>query len=155
MQPKDTDFLEGIYASVSGWGAVDVSKQFVFSLIMLLFSLIKKEILSVIFFLSQANHSKDDWPESLKIVYVQLISNQKCEEIYELETDYHITKNMLCAFSPKKDACRGDSGGPLTLNEKLIGVVSWGIGCADQKFPGVYAQISANVIHDWISQFLM
>lgn len=40
------------------------------------------------------------------------------------------------------DACYGDSGGPLVLNGRLLAVVSWGIGCADRGYPGVYAEVA-------------
>lgn len=43
------------------------------------------------------------------------------------------------------DSCQGDSGGPMivndTTNDLQVGVVSWGIGCAQIGFPGVYAEV--------------
>ena len=40
-----------------------------------------------------------------------------------------------------------DSGGPLydNINDVVVGVVSWGEGCATQGYPGVYSRISAQV----------
>lgn len=56
---------------------------------------------------------------------------------------------MLCAWAPEKDACQYDSGGPLVSrdNNMLVGVVSWGVTCADD-FPGVYA--SPPNVREWI-----
>ena len=55
---------------------------------------------------------------------------------------------MLCAGTTggAVDACQGDSGGPLTtrgVNPTLVGVVSWGNGCAQADYPGVYARVSS------------
>jgi len=70
--------------------------------------------------------------------------------------DGGITGNMLCARADDTDACQGDSGGPLIkkgsdpsgADDVLVGIVSWGLGCADDVFPGVYSRISAQ--YDWI-----
>jgi len=76
---------------------------------------------------------------------VNTMSNSKCcdrqDNYYPC---YAIKDNMICASSPGKDTCQGDSGGPLTTkrgrNYIQIGVVSWGKGCAERNYPGVYAR---------------
>ena len=59
-----------------------------------------------------------------------------------------IYESMICAGSAGKDSCQGDSGGPLTQAGLLVGVVSWGEGCADEGYPGVYTEVSYFL--DWI-----
>merc|ERR1712071_292100 len=56
------------------------------------------------------------------------------------------SETMFCAGSyiGGKDSCQGDSGGPIfttATTPQLTGVVSWGYGCADKKYPGVYTLI--------------
>jgi len=64
----------------------------------------------------------------------------------------NIQTSMLCAhdrIGTTSDACQGDSGGALVKTgphssaDKLVGLVSWGFGCADPNFPGVYTRLSA------------
>ncbi|EFX73010.1 hypothetical protein DAPPUDRAFT_215674 [Daphnia pulex] len=55
---------------------------------------------------------------------------------------------MLCASAPGKDTCQGDSGGPIIVNGVLVGTTSWGNGCADPRFAGIYTRITTYV--DWI-----
>ena len=45
-------------------------------------------------------------------------------------------------------SCDGDSGGPLLEDGTVVGLVSWGDGCARHGRPGVYARVSS--AYDWI-----
>ena len=79
------------------------------------------------------------------------MDQETCNEDY---SGYDITDKMICAGQKGKDSCQGDSGGPLVAYKDgspvLVGVVSWGVGCALEGYPGVYARVSAFV--DWINQ---
>ncbi|XP_066150939.1 trypsin-1-like isoform X2 [Euwallacea fornicatus] len=87
----------------------------------------------------------------LREVTVPIMSNVDCKK-----TGYNsrITDNMLCAgfHDGKKDSCQGDSGGPLhVINGNLhevVGIVSWGEGCAQPNYPGVYTRVNRYIT--WI-----
>lgn len=80
----------------------------------------------------------------LRQVRVADLRDQRCVDAYGRAFDKSV---MLCAASPRRDACAGDSGGPLTetldSGRRQVGIVSWGTGCALRAYPGVYTRIAA------------
>uniref|UniRef100_A0A3B5M4M6 Peptidase S1 domain-containing protein n=1 Tax=Xiphophorus couchianus TaxID=32473 RepID=A0A3B5M4M6_9TELE len=84
-----------------------------------------------------------DISQTLQEVDVPIVSNSQCSASYST-----LTNNMLCAglTNGGKDSCQGDSGGPLVTKNGTVwvqaGVVSYGNGCAQPGYPGVYARIS-------------
>merc|ERR1712110_574001 len=72
-------------------------------------------------------------------VDVPVVSDDDCRDSYG-QND--ITDSMICAGldAGGKDSCQGDSGGPFMCGFGLDGVVSWGYGCAQPGYPGVYTQ---------------
>ncbi|KAK3723816.1 hypothetical protein QZH41_019493, partial [Actinostola sp. cb2023] len=90
---------------------------------------------------------KDDFaPGTNCFAMVPLISRQACQKSYD-DLRYTLTARMRCAGNGRGgiDACQGDSGGPLVCKSgdtwNLVGVISWGIGCARKGRYGVYADI--------------
>ncbi|XP_014640503.1 PREDICTED: transmembrane protease serine 5, partial [Ceratotherium simum simum] len=120
LPAKEQDFPRGSQCWVSGWGHTDPSHT----------------------------HSSD----TLQDMAVPLLSTQLCNSscVYSGA----LTPRMLCAgyLDGRADACQGDSGGPLVCEDgdtwRLVGVVSWGHGCAEPNHPGVYAKVSEFL--DWI-----
>ncbi|XP_056906189.1 transmembrane protease serine 5 isoform X1 [Takifugu flavidus] len=98
-------------------------------------------------------------PDTLKEAPVPIISTKRCNSscMYNGE----ITSRMLCAgyTEGKVDACQGDSGGPLVCQDenvwRLVGVVSWGSGCAEPNHPGVYTKVAEFLgwIYDMIESY--
>uniref|UniRef100_A0A182IJT4 Uncharacterized protein n=1 Tax=Anopheles atroparvus TaxID=41427 RepID=A0A182IJT4_ANOAO len=96
------------------------------------------------------------FPVRLQEVHVPILGNAECHN----QTQYfrfQINERMMCAGIPEggKDSCQGDSGGPLHVFDQdanrfvIAGVVSWGFGCAQPKFPGIYARVNRFI--SWIN----
>lgn len=79
---------------------------------------------------------------SLRTATLPLREDRACSDAYGTR---FVPGAMVCAGRPEGgvDSCQGDSGGPLISGGRLIGVVSYGDGCARPGKPGVYARIAA------------
>ena len=87
-----------------------------------------------------------EYPEKLQEVDVPIVDFDTANgSSYYAGT---LTQNMLAAGFlgvGGKDSCSGDSGGPLVVSSsgwQLVGLVSWGYGCADPSYPGIYTRVS-------------
>lgn len=92
---------------------------------------------------------------SLQVAQVPILSDKTCGR-YDVIGGAFRSSIMMCAgkLEGGVDSCQGDSGGPLVKavdgRFTILGVVSWGFGCAEPKKPGVYARVAKFV--DWIHE---
>jgi len=102
-------------------------------------------------------------PEKLYYVRKDEYPFDNCEDAYSLGGIFGDLfskmdeKLQICAGGDgDKDSCFGDSGGPLVKEGRsdggeddiLVGLTSYGRGCAREGYPGVYTRISG--YEDWI-----
>eukprot|EP00058_Branchiostoma_floridae_P024909 XP_002610399.1 hypothetical protein BRAFLDRAFT_277721 [Branchiostoma floridae] len=93
-------------------------------------------------------------PATLMKAKVPLLPEATCRRGYGDK----LTNQMFCAGYMRGgvDTCQGDSGGPLVCESggkwTLWGVTSWGYGCAQPNFPGIYARVSEYT--NWINNLM-
>ncbi|MFD5073166.1 S1 family peptidase [Streptomyces sp. NPDC058274] len=77
----------------------------------------------------------------LRTATVPIVSNSSCASSYG--SDF-VASDMVCAgyTAGGVDTCQGDSGGPLLIGGVLAGITSWGEGCAEAGYPGVYTRLT-------------
>ncbi|KAL8187559.1 UNVERIFIED_CONTAM: hypothetical protein K2H54_051019 [Gekko kuhli] len=99
-----------------------------------------------------STHVKGQSTRFLLRVKLPVVSMDTCRQ----STEKLITDNMFCAGYPEatQDSCKGDSGGPFAVLYRntwfLLGVVSWGEGCATAGKYGAYTRVSNYI--SWIKE---
>ncbi|KAJ9067699.1 hypothetical protein DSO57_1036524 [Entomophthora muscae] len=96
----------------------------------------------------------DKFPAILMETRLPILRNEYCQIQYA-KLGYDVDPALvICAGFPEgyTDTCQSDSGGPIFIKKNkayiLLGVVSWGKGCAEKGFPGYYTRISNYI--SWI-----
>lgn len=78
------------------------------------------------------------------------LTNEECRERIDPRDHFRIYEGTLCAFSREGEGpCNSDSGGPLTSNGQLIGIVSFGKPCG-RGVPDGYTRVS--IFLKWIRE---
>ncbi|KAJ8021036.1 Plasma kallikrein [Holothuria leucospilota] len=106
--------------------------------------------------MKKINTMKGNVANILQEAQVNLFTDEECYGFYGSKYN---PDTMICAGYSEGgiDTCQGDSGGPLICEGNnsqwhLVGVTSWGYGCARPNQPGVYTRISKHI--DYIKQVI-
>jgi len=106
---------------------------------------------------TRAAFTTRDAPSTLQVAQVPLIADSTCKQWKYYGSQ--ISESMVCAGKIGQggvDTCQGDSGGPMVKEVDgkytVLGVVSWGYGCARPDKPGVYTRVARfnKWIHDTV-----
>ena len=97
---------------------------------------------------------------------VPLVDDSVCEERWSYtypdtgeRVEYVDSSKQICAGDASVDSCFGDSGSPLFLEVgspsriAVLGITSFGAGCADPYFPAVYTRVSSYL--SWIESTIV
>ncbi|XP_063706293.1 serine protease 1-like [Culicoides brevitarsis] len=90
-----------------------------------------------------------DHTETIKITSVKFVKSKTCNNTAPFTGKVQI--GMFCAASQSKtmSVCTGDSGAALMCEDKVVGLVSWGLEtCGKHNQPTVYTDVGFH--YDWI-----
>ncbi|MER6344018.1 trypsin-like serine protease [Streptomyces sp. NPDC001595] len=98
----------------------------------------------------RTSSTHDNISETLKAATLPVQSDTTCAAAYG--SDF-VKGHMVCAGQPATGsdagtttACNGDSGGPLVVNNRIVGIVSWGVeDCVAKGAYSVFARAGAYV----------
>lgn len=85
----------------------------------------------------------------LKGAKVDLLRKEACQKAVE-DLGIEFNNRMVCGSAGGKNPCQGDGGGPLVVDKVLGGIVSFGGGCLNSEYPGIYTNVSE--IRDYIKE---
>jgi len=104
----------------------------------------------------QLDYTSKSPSKTLQKVILNLYPTWKCKNKYkEADVEMQVSRSHnLCTLNKDgRDACVGDSGGPLVYKEHgkyvQVGITSWGMGCADPRYPGVWTDVIS--LKQWIA----
>lgn len=93
----------------------------------------------------------------LRAATVPILQDSYCGQTYPVSFS---PSTELCAGfkAGGTDACQGDSGGPLTVRARggdgglvrQVGIVSFGVGCAEPNAPGVYSRVGSKPLRRFV-----
>ena len=93
--------------------------------------------------------------DRLRQAQVPIVNDAACANAYGSSFD---AVTMVCAGYlgvGGVDTCQGDSGGPLLVPAgggwRQAGITSWGQGCAEPDFPGVYSRVADDTLRAFVA----
>jgi secreted trypsin-like serine protease len=96
-------------------------------------------------------HNGSNFPDRMRVARVPIVSDARAKDVYGPS---FVGALMVAAGKEGKDACSGDSGGPMFARQDdkryQIGITSFGSGCGARGYPGVYTEVNARAIRPFI-----
>jgi trypsin len=95
----------------------------------------------------QVGDASSDTSTVLHKAQVPVVADQTCQQVYDhfVDGSAYDSAGMFCAGytapAQPEGSCIGDDGGPLVIDGKLAGIVSWRVGCGN--YPDYYTKVSA------------
>ena len=91
------------------------------------------------------------YPDRMRVARVPIVSDARARDVFGPS---YVGALMVAAGKEGKDACYGDSGGPMFARQDdkryQIGITSFGRGCGARGYPGVYTEVNARAIRAFI-----
>ncbi|KAM3964808.1 trypsin epsilon-like [Aphomia sociella] len=97
---------------------------------------------------AKSNNVEERKHNKLMMVKLRYISRNNCSLMSEVQ----LSSDMFCLYGDgKRDTCRGDSGGGILWNRRIVGIVSHGRGCS--KSPSMY--VNVYYLKPWIERSIL